>query len=78
MSLRESIEWTIDKGLSRAQLVREVSDSHPGRSLADVDEEVARLLGLGHLTQGKMYGHEDWLVVTEWMPNMAAKLKSGA
>lgn len=78
-SLRDAIEFHVDKGLSRRMLLKEVyaeriNLSHP----EDVEVEVDKMLAEGVLTMGLFEQEPDHVVVTRWSPNTAAKMRSSA
>ena len=76
----DSIEsWAIffvDTGSTLSSIKNSLlnGDSCPGFAEEDIDQVLTEMIEDTVLAHGTMYGNDDWLVVREWMPNMAAKL----
>lgn len=81
---RDDVEYHVDKGVDRAELLRDMrerdscSESCPHHDEADVLREVDAMVADGTLTEGRLGGHgAHYLVVTRFMPNTAAKMRAG-
>jgi hypothetical protein len=73
--LWESIKFFVDKGCSRRTLLADLV--HEGATLADAEAAVDAAVTSGQLTMGVMHENPDWLVVTEFSPRTADRLRMG-
>ena len=82
MNLRASIEYHVDKGISRRMLFEEVLTCDgvdvpcpKNPSKLEVITEFNRMVTTGILTVGSHEGELDHVVVTRWSPTTAAKMR---
>lgn len=73
--LWSSIKFFVDKGTTRRQLLLDLQ--HEGVSLADAEAVVDEAIGDVRLTMGLMHENPDWVVVTEFSPRTADRLRMG-
>ena len=80
--IRKQIQYHLDKGLTRRMLFDEMArqyacDStcdHP-HNMDDVGVEFQAMVEDGTLTVGRLHGSDDFVVVTDWMPNSAQQMR---
>lgn len=81
MTIQESIEYHVDKGISRKSLFQEMlrqdacTEDCPPHTIADLKKAFKAMLEKGTLTMGSFQGETDHVVVSRWSPNTAAAMK---
>lgn len=80
--IREQIKYHIDKGITRLQLFDEMlmeyadtPSGDPPYNMDDVRTEFQAMVDDGTLTMGLLHGSAEFVVVTDWMPNSAQKIR---
>lgn len=78
--IREQIKYHIDKGITRLQLFDEMLADTPSGDLPydmdDVQAEFQAMVDDGTITMGPLHGSAEFVVVTDWMPNSAQKIRA--
>ncbi len=74
IDLQQSIRFFVDTGLPKWKLLDNLQKE--GYPRDEAEQAIQENLGQGILTMGKMYGNDDWLVVTSFMPRMAERLRA--
>jgi hypothetical protein len=74
VDLWPSIRYFVDKGITRRRLLADLQGE--GVSLVDAGAGIEAALSSGQLTLGTLHGNTDWVVVTEFLPRTAMRLRA--